>query len=204
MLRFTSLALLVACVAPSHRPAPPPAPAPIAKAITRYELPPTQMRMMDGRHSSQHTRTSVSGSLELIGSGATTTARLAIDTVSQTSYVLCPNRRPWDGSSRQACVTEVPEGGDRPHHGSVVLAGTARWEGETLKVSVSKELQPDKARAPFTAQITLACTDEGGSLVCSVEEQQYMMALWGASELRFVRALRPHARAPQSAITARQ
>jgi hypothetical protein len=197
MLRFTSLALLVACAAPAQTRPPPTAAITNQQSITRYQLPEMHVPPIEGPHSAHHTTMTLSGSLELIGTGDSMIARIALASISQTSYVGCPGGTPWDGSTRQACVTSVPPGAEDPQHTTLVLTGPAQWRGEQLHIEMAKEIQPNPARAPYTLHLALACTsDDTGGLACSVEDRDYT-PLWHVDTLRFVRA--PHAQAPRAA-----
>jgi hypothetical protein len=188
MIRFTALTLLVACGA-AAQPQRTAAPA-NQLAITRYELPATRMPDMEGRHSSQHHTTMLTGSLEVIGTGDATTARLTLDSTTQTSYVLCPDGKPWKGDTRQACHAEAPPDAGQPVRSILVLTGPAAWQGGALRVTVSKELQPRPDRAPYTIRLVLACTPVGTGLDCAVEDRE-QMGMWGQSSVHFERAQHP-------------
>jgi hypothetical protein len=191
MLRFACLVSLVACATPVT---PKPAPAPLANVqpTTTYRMRPLErVPGPEGRHSASHTYTDVTGTLELTGDRA----RYTMNISAQTGYVRCPEPMTEQWPHRQACIPASQGGGtSQTSRQTFAIDGTATRRDGALVIVFAKG-KPDQ-------ELTLACTEGGGVLLCKPNPPHTFHVLARVGEVGFerVRAETP----PRSAITARQ
>lgn len=156
---LTLLASLAACSTSARAPVSPPA---NAVSTTRYELMPLSIEGREGRHSSVHSSTRMTGALSITGDRA----ELVLERDTLVSFVHCPDDMVSGRVyTRQQCAPHEA----KPYHRKSrrILRGTARTENGVLVVSVTGEQPSDRRFEPSTLAMT--CNESFLGYTCSID-----------------------------------